>query len=227
MTTTRDSLRQPREIVDEYLRQGFNSIFLRKLNPYGYAAKEGSTPSYDVNEWLEFYRETLGYILELNAKGIAFREDYSALLLRRMLTSYPTGFVDLQSPAGAGLSVVVFHHDGDVYLSDESRMLAEMGDTRFRLGSLADDTYEEMMLSPAFIDLVRDTMTEGMPMCCDCAFQPWCGSDPIKHYRTQGDVVGFKPSSDFCRKHMEMMRHLVTLLEDDPSAARTLRSWAQ
>ena len=68
-------------------------------------------------------------------------------------------------------------------------------------------------------------MTESVPMCVDCGFQPYCGSDPVYHYATQGDVVGFKPSSDFCRKNMAVMRHLIRLLEDDEQAASVLREW--
>jgi uncharacterized protein len=64
-----------------------------------------------------------------------------------------------------------------------------------------------------------------MPMCSDCGFQPYCGSDPIHHYTTQGDIVGFKPTSSFCRKNMEVLRHLFLLLEDDPRASEVLRSW--
>ena len=41
------------------------------------------------------------------------------------------------SPAGIGLGALVYNYDGDVYASDEGRMLAEMGDHTFRLGNVA------------------------------------------------------------------------------------------
>jgi radical SAM protein with 4Fe4S-binding SPASM domain len=147
------------------------------------------------------------------------------LLLRKILTPFPTGYVDLQSPAGIGISCLVFNYDGGIYASDEARMLAEMGDQKFRLGHLATDTYDSVMLSPVLIDALDRTMTEGTPMCSDCGFQPYCGSDPVQHYATQGDVVGFKPRSTFCRKSMEVLRHLFRLLEDDRRAAEILTSW--
>lgn len=62
-------------------------------------------------------------------------------------------------------------------------------------------------------------------MCVDCGFQPYCGSDPVFHYATQGDIVGFKPTSGFCRKNMGIMRHLIHLLEDDDRAASILKTW--
>jgi len=41
----------------------------------------------------------------------------------------------MQSPAGEAWSVLVYNYDGDVYASDESRMLAEMRDWTFRSGT--------------------------------------------------------------------------------------------
>ncbi len=225
MTTTRASLSQPVAIVDEYLRQGFNSMFVRPINPYGLAARTGDAGGYTADEWLTFYKEVLSYILELNYQGISFRESYAALVLQKILTPYSTGFVDLQSPAGVGIGVIAFNHDGSVYPSDESRMLAEMGDNRFRLGNLLTDTYEQIMLSEKLISLVKDTMTEGMPQCCDCGVQPYCGSDPVRHYRTQGDLVGYKPTSEFCARNMAIIKHLIWLLETDPKASEVLKTW--
>jgi len=225
MTTTHASLGQPREIVDEYVRQGFLSIFLRPLSPFGFAVKTGLVAKYTVDQWLDFYRSTLSYVVELNHRGVPFREEYSALILRKMLTPYPTGYVDLQSPAGMGIGGLVFNYDGGIYASDEARMLAETGDRRFRLGDVGTDSFEDVMLSDSLVEVLSTTMTEGAPMCTDCGFQPYCGSDPVYHYATQRDIVGFKPSSGFCRKNMEVMRHLIQLLEDDPQAASVLRTW--
>jgi radical SAM protein with 4Fe4S-binding SPASM domain len=134
--------------------------------------------------------------------------------------------VDLQSPSGLGISCLVFNYDGDIYASDESRMLAEVGDRTFRLGNLFSDSYEQVMGSDRLRQLLLNTMVEGTPMCCDCAYQPYCGTDPVFHYATQGDAVGHRPSSAFCAKNMGVINHLITLLEDDPEAAEVLKGWA-
>lgn len=225
MTTTRASLSRPTEIVDEYLRHGFASIFLRPINPYGFASSAGAMTSYSAAEWLEFYRNALDYIIGLNLKGIRIREDYTALLLRRMLTPFGTGFVDLQSPAGIGIAAILFNHDGRVYPSDESRMLAEMGDYAFCLGNLLSDSYEDMMLSDVLVDTLSQTMTECVPGCTDCGFQPYCGADPIRHYRLQRDVVGYKPTSEFCERHMSLFRHLIGIMEAQDDRAEVLMRW--
>lgn len=72
---------------------------------------------------------------------------------------------------------------------------------------------------------VGDTILECVPRCNDCAFLPYCGSDPVLHRATQGDTIGHKAFSAFCSKQMGMLRHLITLLEADPDARQILLGW--
>jgi His-Xaa-Ser system radical SAM maturase HxsB len=226
MTTTDRSLSRPRDIIDEYVRLGFRSIFLRPLSPYGFAVTTGQVDRYNTQRWLAFYKEGLEYILDLNRRGVPIRETYTAIVLRKMLTPLATGYVDLQSPAGIGISGIVYNYDGDVYASDEARMLAEMGDTSFRLGNLAVDRYEDMLLSDRLLDPLEASIAESSPLCSDCAFLPFCGSDPVYHHTTQGDVVGNKALSGFCARNMEVCRHLIRLMEDSPRDRGVLEGWA-
>ncbi len=225
MTTTRASLSQPEAIIDEYVSQGFSSIFLRSLSPFGFAVKTGAISSYTTEEWLAFYERSLTHIIDLNYRGIPFREEYASLILRKILTPFPTSYVDLQSPAGLGLSCLAFNYDGGIYASDEARMLAETQDFKFRLGHLSQDSFEEVLTSDTLLEALQATMTEVVPMCSDCGFQPYCGSDPVYHWATQGDQIGIKPSSGFCRRNMQIMRLLIRWLENDDRAAKVLRSW--
>lgn len=142
MTTSELSLNYPKEIIDNYLSNGFNSIFLRPLNPYGLALNNTSWDLYFEN-FVTFYKLALNYIIDINIRGDFFVEEFTAILLRKMLTPFTTGFVDLQSPAGIINSVVVYNYDGYVYASDESRMLAEYHDYTFRLGYVTDK-YENL-----------------------------------------------------------------------------------
>lgn len=226
MTTTDRSLTRARDIIDEYVRHGFNSIFLRPLSPYGFAVTTGQVERYNTEKWLTFYREGLAYILELNRQGLGIRETFSSIVLRKMFTPMSTGYVDLQSPAGIGISGVVYNYDGDVYASDEARMLAEMGDKSFRLGSLKDDSYEDMMMSDALLDSLESSLAQSAPLCSECAFLPYCGSDPVFHHATHGDPVGNKATSSFCQRNMAVFRHLIQLMEDSPRDRETLLRWA-
>ncbi|HYV43305.1 MAG TPA: His-Xaa-Ser system radical SAM maturase HxsB [Myxococcaceae bacterium] len=226
MTTTEESLSFPREIVDEYVAQGLGSIFLRAISPYGFARRSGQANRYQTQRWLEFFRTALGHIIDLNQRGTPIREEYSALLCRKILTPWATGYVDLQSPAGIGIGALAFNYDRGIYASDESRMLAEMGDQGFRLGTLGQDDFESIMSSDLLLGPLLESMAEGVPMCSDCGILPYCGSDPVGHHATRGDPVGFKPESAFCQRNMGVVRHLIRLLEDEPEAAAVLRSWA-
>ncbi len=226
MTTTDKSLTRVKDIIDEYLRLGFNSIFLRSLSPYGFAIKTKKFMSYDAERWLEFYKEGLDYIIQLNKAGVKFVELYASLILTKMLTSNDPGFVDLMNPSGAGIAAIVFNYDGAVYASDESRMLAEMGDKSFQLGDLKINTYEEIMLSDKLLDLLEDSFTLSVPMCSDCAFEPYCGADPVYHHAIHKDVVGRKPESAFCQRNMGIFKHLIELMENDDEVKKMFLGWA-
>lgn len=225
MTTTEASLGRVTDIIDEYVRQDFQGIFLRNLSPYGFAIKTKTFDGYDSLTWLEFFKQGLDYILEINKRGTFFVEHFTALILQKMLTPYNSGFVNLQTPAGLGISAVIFNYNGEVYPSDEARMKAEMGDKVFCMGNLLSNTYEEMMLSPALLIPLEESVAESSPMCEECAFLPYCGSDPDYHYATQMDFVGHKALSGFCQKNMGVFRYIIQKMEDDPEAREILESW--
>jgi His-Xaa-Ser system radical SAM maturase HxsB len=226
MTTTKASLELGRSIIDEYVRLEFPGIFLRPLSPYGFAIKTKWYASYDIDKWLHFYFEGLDYILELNRKGIPFKEFYATTILSKMLTPFEPGYVDLMSPAGIGISAVVYNYDGDVYASDEARMLAEMGDKSFRLGNVHNNSYDEIFTSDALLDPVEQSFAGSAPMCSECAFEPYCGSDPVFHMATQGDFVGLKTRSAFCHRNMAIFKRLVALMEESPSTRELFLRWA-
>lgn len=226
MTTTLESLAQVREIIDEYVRLELEEIFLRPLSPYGFAVRTGQINRYNTDRWLSFFKDGLSYVLELNRNGYPMREIYSTIVLRKMLTPQEPGYVDLRSPSGIGIAAIVYNYNGDVYASDEARMLAEMGEHRFRIGNLFRDSYEAMLSNDDLLDAIESSITVSCPSCTDCAFLPFCGSDPVYHFATQRDTVGNKALSGYCRKNMGIFRHLITLMEEDPSARRILKHWA-
>jgi radical SAM protein with 4Fe4S-binding SPASM domain len=226
MTTTEASLDRAREIIDCYLDQGLNEIFLRPLSPYGFAVKTKSHAAYDTDRWLQFYEEGLDYILDLNQRGVYMLERFASIILKKMLTNDDPGYVDLTSPAGIGIGVIVYNYDGDVYASDEGRMLAEMGDTTFKLGNLHHHSTGEIMLSDALLGPLEDSFALSAPMCNDCAFEPFCGADPVFHHTTQGDFLGRKPDSAFCRRNMAIFKLLLNRYNDGPAARQIFLDWA-
>lgn len=225
MTTTEASLDRVEAIVDEYLALGLPGIFLRPLSPYGFAIKTKAFQRYDALRWLNFYKRGLRYILDINRRGRRFREFYASVLVQRLLTDRPPGFVDLRSPAGVGLGALVYNYDGKVYASDEGRMLAEMGDHTFELGRVSDATYRSLILSDKLIGLVGDSLTQCAPECADCVYESHCGADPVYHHATQKDALGIKPLSEFCARQKGVIGELLNIMETFPEEAAILRSW--
>jgi uncharacterized protein len=226
MTTTEASLGRVKEIIDEYVSNDFNGIFLRHLSPYGFAIKTKSWASYSTERWFEFYKEGLEYIIELNKNGIGFQEFYASIILKKMLTSEESGFVDLMNPAGIGIAACVYNYDGAVYASDESRMLAEMGDKRFKLGNVFENSYEEIFGGDALLIPLEESFTSSVPMCSDCAYEIYCGSEPVYHHAVHNDVVGRKPESSFCKRNMSIFEYLIRLMESDTYIKKLFQKWA-
>lgn len=225
MTVSRSSLNYSHEIIDEYVKHGFRNIVFRSLNPYGRAMSGNNELEYSVDEYLQFVKEGLAYLIELNINGVFISEGYTTLLLKRMLLPFSTGFVDLQSPAGFGISGAIYNYDGTIYGCDEGRMLSEMGDKKFMLGTV-DDMYKEVFCSDFLKEFLSNTVVESMVGCCDCAFRVWCGADPVRHYATQKDIIGHKALSEHCQKHMGLFKILLGFLKDPESnSAKVLRSW--
>lgn len=224
MTTSRLSLDYPEEIIDAYLENGFDHIFLRPIHPYGFAMRNEKKNKYEAERFIDFYKKSLQYILEINRNGVRFVEDYAVIILRKMLTPFPIGFVDLQSPSGIINNVIVYNYDGGVYASDESRMLAENNDQTFRLGSVGD-RYEDLFYGSKAWTFAQHWSNEALAGCSECGFQTFCGADPVRHWATQGDFEGYRPTSGFCKKNMEIIRFIFELMDRDPSVERIFRSW--
>ena len=225
MTTTPASLPRITEIIDEYVTNGFRSIFLRNLSPYGFAVRTSLVKRYDVDAWIDFYQRGLGHIIEINKRGYRLREELTSILLQKMFSPSGSHYVDLQSPAGIAIGALVCNYDGKIYASDEGRMLAEMGDQSLCLGSVETDSFESVMSNETLVGLLDDTLLESVPMCTDCAFLPYCGADPVFHRATMGEPVGHKVFSKFCSKQMAVYRHVIALLEDDREARDILMGW--
>lgn len=225
-TLTAKSLTVPEAIIDEYRQRELHSISLRPLSPYGFAIKTASRIGYTMRDFLTFYRQALDAIVRVNQEGFALEETHASLLLSQLLTPFSHGYVDLRSPMGAGLGAVVYDYDGRVYPSDEARMLAAQGEHRFCLGTL-DQSVDEWLASPAMQELQAGGVAEALPGCSDCAYVPLCGADPVDHFARQGDVIGHRPTSDFCTKQMGMFDLLLERMEvASPEERRILEGWA-
>ena len=223
MTTTTLSLKEPIKIIEEYRKFGFQSIFLRPISPYGFAVKSKNS-NYHTNEFISFYEKGLDYIINLNLHGEYFKETYTAILLKKILTAYSENYVDLMSPSGLINSVIVYDYDGKIYLSDEARMLAQMKDYTFQIGTV-DDSWEKLLSNPIIEKIGEAGINDYLAGCNTCAYNIYCGSDPVLHHATQKDMYGYRPDSSFCQRNMSVIDIIFKKIDENPEVLPIFKSW--
>lgn len=225
-TTTKTSLPFGREIVQEYKRLGFSSIFLRPLTPLGFAAEKWEEVGYRPEEFLEFYKTAFQEILAINMSGSPLVEQNAAIFLRKILRGEGINYMDLRSPCGAGIGQMAYFYDGNIYTCDEGRMIAEAGDFAFLLGNVNTHSYSDLILSDGCKSLCAASIVETLPGCCDCAYSPYCGVCPVINYARCGDIFPRGTYDYRCTVYSGILDYLFDILRDnDPVIVQILESW--
>lgn len=225
-TTTRKSLPYAKEIVDAYCENGFTSIFLRPLTPLGCANQEWEEIGYTPEEFLRFYREAFTYILEKNRQGQHLQEGHAVTFFSKILHGYPINYMELRSPCGAAVGQMAYYHNGDVFTCDEGRMLYEMGNDAFRLGNVKEQSYAELVRSPACRAICLSSVTEAIPSCCDCVYQPYCGVCPVVNLALYQDLMPKTPNHYRCGIYGGILDTLFGWIQrGDEELMKILESW--
>ena len=225
-TTTRRSLKYPKEIIDTYLAHGMHQVFLRPLTPLGMAAADWDELGYTVSEYLQFYKEAFEYIIYLNKQGIAFQELFATYFLKKILGNYSENYMELRSPCGGGVGQLAYYYDGSIYTCDEGRMVSESGDQSFYLGNVETSTYADLMSSSVCKTLVSSSVIECLPGCESCVFQPYCGVCPIVTYKLEHNIIPREPHGYRCSLHYGTMKLLFEkILENDLSIMNIFKQW--
>jgi radical SAM protein with 4Fe4S-binding SPASM domain len=224
-TITRPSLGRWKDIVDQFVEVGCRAIFLRKLDPFGFAAKSAKTLGYSMDEFLEFYANAVDYIIDLNRQGVQVMERHAAIMLNKILADDEPNYLDLRIPGGACIGQLGYAPDGSIYSSDEGRFVASMGDDMFRIGTV-NDSYQELMGNAATRAMVMAGLNDGQPDCVSCVYKPWCGQQVEYNYKTQGSLQGHMRDSTWCRKHKSIFDYLMHKLESaDERDMEMFRLW--
>jgi His-Xaa-Ser system radical SAM maturase HxsB len=226
LTTTRATLPRWKEVVDTYVSLGCRALFLRPVDPFGFAEKTAPKIEYPRDEYLAFYRSAVDYMLELNAKGEEILERYAAIFLTKILDGIDPNFLDIRWPAGAGLGALAYNYDGNIFTCDEGRMLDAMGDDTFRLGNVTDATYREIIGHDTVRAVAIASNMEATPDCVDCTYLPYCGIPPSHSYKTQGTIFGRMRESALCHVHKGIQDYLFEkIAEGDPQTMKTFGQW--
>lgn len=227
-TTTRYSLHRYQELVNQYVALGLDQITVRPLTPLGYAEKNWTEIGYTVEEFLEFYRNILEYIIDCNRRGILIIEGHARIFLSKIFRHDAGNYMELRSPCGGAIGQMAYYHNGKVYSCDEARMLAEMGDDSFCLGNVYEDDYNDLMKSPACKVLANASCLEGLSDCCDCVFHPYCGTCPVISYARYRTVYPSLYREYRCSIYKGIQEILFEKLsENDPEIMRIFQSWCE
>ena len=227
LTTTRQTFAAWREVVDEYVTRGLRTICLRPFTPAGVARDRWPVLGYTAEEYLDFYRRALDYILELNRQGVDIVERTASIFLIKILTADDAGIVDLQSPCGAGTGQIAYDCDGRVFPDDEARLVGAMGDPLFELGHVGRLTVADVAQHPTVRAIAAASLLDAQPMCAECWNKPFCGFSPVRNFVTQGDLFGQRPRCFECKEHIAVSARLFELLANDSDSATTviLKRW--
>lgn len=225
-TTTRASLSYPDEIVQTYIDLGFESVFIRPLTPLGKAQNHWDQIGYSTDEFLTFYRRVIDKVMDINRAGGFFREEHASILMGRIEGSL-VNYMELRSPCGAGIGQLAYYPNGKVFTCDEGRMVYEMGDAAFCLGDVHENSYPEMVSGSVCRAVCASSILETIPSCCDCAYQPYCGTCPVVSYATNHDILEKEPRGYRCRVYSGMLDLIFSLLSgDNEENIAILRSWS-
>jgi His-Xaa-Ser system radical SAM maturase HxsB len=225
-TTTKKSLDYSQQIIDEYLESGLTDIFIRPLTPLGHALDRWENIGYTPQEFLVFYEKCLRYILDKNKEGIWIREGHANIFLSKIINGCGINYMELRSPCGAAVGQMAYYYDGNIFTCDEGRMLYEMGDDSFKIGDVMNSSYDTLMDSKLCKTVCKYSIIEDIPQCCDCVYQPYCGTCPVINYALDNDVINRRRRSYRCQIYKGMLDIIFGLLKEE-EYLQIMRRWVQ
>ncbi len=226
LTTTRATLPLFKEVVDTYVDLGVRAMFLRPLDPFGFAEKTAGAIEYPREAFMEFYRSAVDYMIELNKGGVQILERYAAIFLTKILNGEDPNFLDIRWPAGAGIGQLAYNYDGKIFTCDEGRMLHEMGDDTFEIGDVFTSRYRDVVGHETVRAVVLASNLEQSPDCVSCTYLPYCGVPPVHSHKTQGTIFGKMRNSNLCYVHKHIQDYLFEKLgEGDAETLDVFRKW--
>lgn len=224
LTTTKFSLPYPKEIVNEYIARGFDNIFIRPLSPFGLQRKTIDVIGYSAEEFIKFYEEALGYILELNLAGTFFVERNAALALKRILNYSDASYYEMRSPCGAGIGQMAFDYNGNIYTCDEGRMAERMGYDNFKLGAVFGDKYDEIVDNEVTRTMCLGSSLDNQAGCNDCVYRPYCGICPLANFIEYGTIFPQVLNTDKHKINKALFDYIFTKISDE-KYKKIFESW--
>ncbi len=219
-TITKKSFDYYKEIVDEYIKHGFNIIHLRNLNQLGSADKSWQEIGYTTQEFIDFWKTTMDYIIELNKKGIDIKERLVIIILKKILLDFQPNYTEQRSPCGACISQLAYDVDGNIYSCDEARMI---DDNLFKIGTV-DQEPGEVITSENAISIVLSSIND-LQQCDDCIWQPYCGLCPVLNYANYNSLIVDVNKTMRCKIFKAQFEYIFRKLLFDEQAKNIFINW--
>lgn len=218
-TVTKYSLEHPKEIIDEFRRLGFKSVWLRFMNNLGFAQQTWKKIGYTPEEYLDFWKKALDYVMKINRKGEMFREGWASLVSSVIMSKRSSNMVDFRSPCGAGIGQLLYDHKGDIYTCDEAKIL-----DIFKLGNVKKNRLGEVIDSPTTTTMI-DISSKLCSICDACPWFSYCAICPVNVYTSQGSIVPKLPEDMRCNVYMEMIKTIFEKVIFSEKDRKILENW--
>jgi len=214
----KNSLENWKEIVDEYIKQGFFSLRFKYISNFGFANNSWEDLSYTPEEYLKTWKKVIEYMLELNKKEVIITENLTTIFLKKILKGINTGYAELQSPCGAVITQLVYDHDGKIYTCDEARTMPE-----FEIGNVFTSTHKDLLEHET--TKTMQTMSNLITTCEQCPWSSFCGICPLEIYKQEKGFITNIPSNYRCKIHKGMFEYLFEKITKEPETKKLFEKW--
>ncbi|MFW5847122.1 MAG: radical SAM protein [Nanoarchaeota archaeon] len=163
-TVSRFSLKKPKEIVDTYLSLGLNYINLRYLHKLGDGNKQWNLLSYNPEEYLDFYKKVILYLIKLNFQGINIVEGNAMFFFHKIFSPEKVEMYSL--PCNGVCKQLLYDPKGEIYTCDEGRNNPDL----HKIGTIEKD------IDNSKVNKFYDTNNSvASKYCAECEIKHICG----------------------------------------------------
>ena len=89
-----------------------------------------------------------------------------------------------------------------------------MGNDTFKLGNVFENTFDDFIQSPTCKATCVSSLLEGQLNCCDCVYQPYCGTCPVINLAQEKNLFFKNAKSYRCRVYGGMLDIIFQILQE-------------
>ncbi|MCK5476646.1 MAG: SPASM domain-containing protein, partial [Candidatus Aenigmarchaeota archaeon] len=195
----------PKPIIDEYVKLGKNSIFMRYVKKLG-RGRINKNLSPTKEEFAEFLKKAFDYCVYLLDK-----KDY--LVAERNITNFvkniffPTKqYMCMRRPCGAAINQISVTPNGDIYPCDIARSIPKL-----KIGNIKTTKFSDIVLNSLEL---RTMVQEFQPLCDTCVYNNFCGNCAVVTYAKYNSFVARTPGDFDCYVNKYILDYIFEKIDD-------------